>query len=146
MELNKMSKEELEVLSHTDLTELILNKENKPMNTLAIFKTISKLLGYSDEECANKIGDYYASLATDKRFHFLEETAEWDLRKNHSVNIVLEEDEDSEEVEEDEENNEEEDINELDEIDVVIESDDLDDKDDDLEDLNIVSEDDMDED
>jgi len=145
MELNKMSKEELEVLSYTDLTELILNKENKPMNTLTIFKKICKLLGYSDEDCANKVGDYYASLATDKRFFFLAETAEWDLRKKHSLNIVLEEDEDSEDIEE-EIKEDEEDINELDEIDVVIESDDLDDKDDELDDLNIISEDDIDED
>jgi len=143
MELNKMSKEELEILSYTDLTELILIKEDKPMNTLAIFKTICKLLGCSDKECADKIGDYYASLAIDKRFYFLEETAEWDLRKKHSLNIVLDEDEDSE-IEEVEKEIEE--INEVDEIDVVIEDEELDDNDDELEDLAVLTEDELDED
>ena len=142
MELKKMTKEELDVLSYLDITELILTEENKPMNTPTIFRTICDLLGYSDEVYTNKIRDYYATLSIDKRFYFLEETAEWDLRKKHSVNIVLEEDEDSE-IEEEE--IEEEEINEVDEIDVVIEDEELDDSDD-LEDLAIISEDDLDED
>ena len=40
----------------------------------------------------NKIGDYYTSLTTDKRFVFLD-TAEWDLKDNHSIPVVLDEDE-----------------------------------------------------
>ena len=40
---------------------------------------------------AEKIGDYYTSLTTDKRFVILE-NGEWDIRDNHVLNIFLEED------------------------------------------------------
>ncbi|MBO5095384.1 MAG: DNA-directed RNA polymerase subunit delta [Bacilli bacterium] len=141
--LNKMSKEELEVLSYTDLAEKILKESTKALNTPTIFKTICDLLEFSDSEYTNKIGDFYTSLTTDKRFVFLD-TNEWDLREKHPVDIVLEED-DEEEVEEDSTDIIEEslDVSEED-VDSVIE-DDLDDVDDDLEDLAVLSEDEMEE-
>lgn len=140
--LSKMSKEELEVLSYTDLAELILKESTKSLNTKDVFKKICELLDFSDSEYADKIGDFYTSLTTDKRFVFLD-TNEWDLREKHPVDIVLEEDE--------EEDIEEEDIEEIEEeieeenIDAVIEDDDLDDVDDDLDDLVVLSEDEMEE-
>ena len=100
MQLKQMSKEELEILSYTDLTELILTDNKEPMNTAKIFKKICDLLEYSDDEYTSKIGDYYTSLTTDKRFIFLD-SAEWDLSKKHPVKIELDEDEElDEEVEE----------------------------------------------
>jgi len=142
--LNKMSKEELEVLSYTDLAELILKESTKSLNTPTIFRNICDLLEFSDSEYTDKIGDFYTSLTTDKRFVFLD-TNEWDLREKHPVDIVLEED-DEEEIEEDvveTENEEELDATEED-VDSVIE-DDLDDVDDDLDDLSVLSEDEMEE-
>ena len=141
--LNKMSKEELEVLSYTDLAEKILKESSKALNTPTIFKTICDLLEFSDSEYTDKIGDFYTSLTTDKRFVFLD-TNEWDLREKHPVDIVLEED-DEEEVEEDSTDIIEEslDVSEED-VDSVIE-DDLDDVDDDLDDLAVLSEDEMEE-
>lgn len=141
--LNKMSKEELEVLSYTDLAEKILKESTKALNTPTIFKTICDLLEFSDSEYTNKIGDFYTSLTTDKRFVFLD-TNEWDLREKHPVDIVLEEDDD-EEVEEDSTDSIEEPLDVAEEdVDSVIE-DDLDDVDDDLEDLAVLSEDEMEE-
>lgn len=139
--LSKMSKEELEVLSYTDLAELILKESTKSLNTKDVFKKICELLEFSDSEYADKIGDFYTSLTTDKRFVFLD-TNEWDLREKHPVDIVLEEDEEEdieEEVDEIEEETEEENI------DSVIEDDDLDDVDDDLDDLVVLSEEEMEE-
>ena len=141
--LNKMSKEELEVLSYTDLAEKILKESSKALNTPTIFKTICDLLEFSDSEYTDKIGDFYTSLTTDKRFVFLD-TNEWDLREKHPVDIVLEED-DEEEVEEDSTDTIEESLDVAEEdVDSVIE-DDLDDVDDDLEDLAVLSEDEMEE-
>ena len=145
MNLKKMSKEELELLSYTDLTELILTENKKSMNTAAIFKKISSLLSLSDEEYASKIGDFYTSLTTDKRFIFLDEDAEWDLRNRHTAQVVVaddedEEDEEDEEVEEEKEIDEEEDIDSLDS-----DEDDLDDGDDDISELSIISDDELDE-
>lgn len=139
MKLENISKEELEVLSLTDLTEIILKDQNKPMNTPAIFKIICNLLDYSDSEYTDKIGDYYTSLTTDKRFTFLD-TNEWDLKEKHSVHIVLDDDELEEDIEEDIEEELEEEVNEDEDIDAPI-----DDEDDDLDDLAILSEEELDE-
>ena len=40
MKLKQMSKEELELLSYTDLTYMILKENKKSMNTPTIFKKI----------------------------------------------------------------------------------------------------------
>ena len=140
--LKNIPKEELEILSYTDLTELILKEENKPLNTPSIFKIICELLEYSDSEFADKIGDYYTSLTTDKRFVFLDSN-EWDLREKCPVAIVLDEDD---EIEEDIEEEIEEEVEdeEEDNLDSVIEDDDL--EDDDLEDLSILSDEELEED
>lgn len=55
MKLKNMPKEELEIMSYTDLTELLLKENKKPMNTPTIFRKICDLLGYSDDEYASKI-------------------------------------------------------------------------------------------
>ncbi len=142
MKLKDMPKAELEILSYTDLTYMLLKENKKPMNTPSIFKEICNLLGYTDEEYSNKIGDYYTSLTIDKRFVLLE-SAEWDIRDHHSVELVLDDEEEEDEVilEESEEDEEEEIEEENEEdIDSDIIDDDLDDADDDLEDLALVEE------
>lgn len=147
MKLKNMSKQELEVLSYTDLTEIILKENKKSMNTASIFKTICELLELSEDEYASKIGDYYTSLTTDKRFTLLE-NAEWDLKDNHKLDIVLdEEDDDEDSIFEDEEESDEEESEETEEdMDESIEiTDDEIDLDDDMEDLSIVSDEEMEE-
>ncbi len=138
MKLIDMPKEEIEVLSYTDLTYMILKENKKTMNTPAIFKEIASLLNYSEEEYTNKIGDFYTELALDKRFVLLD-NAEWDLREKRSVQISYEDDEEeteSEEIEEEIDDEIEEDIDEID---------DSDDLDDDTLDLNITTEDELEE-
>lgn len=148
MKLNKMKKEDLEVLSYMDLTEMILKENKKSMNTANIFKTICELLELSDEEYSNKIGDYYTSLTTDKRFILLE-NSEWDLKDKHKVKIDLTlEDEEDDYIEEDEEENSEEENPEVEDEDTMSEesievTDDEIDLDDDMEDLTIVADDEL---
>ena len=67
MSLKNIPKEELELLSYTDLAYTIIKDNQKPMNTPSIFKIICDLLEYSNEEYSNKIGDFYTSLTTDKK-------------------------------------------------------------------------------
>ena len=43
MDLNKMNKEELELLSYTDITYYLLEKEKKPKTTAELFKSIMKI-------------------------------------------------------------------------------------------------------
>ena len=140
MSINKMSKEQLELLSNKDITNMILEESKKPMNTADLFKKIIQLLELPETHFETKIGDYYTSLTIDKRF-VLMETNEWDIRDNHSVEIVLDddlEDEVEEEIDEEEEIEEEEEEN----IDEVIE-DDLDD--DDIDELSIVTDEELEE-
>lgn len=147
MNLKDMKKEELELLSYTDLTEMILKESKKSMNTPKIFKKICELLELSDEEYQNKIGDYYTSLTTDKRFVHLE-NADWDLRDRHKVEIIDYDDEDEDEeidTEEDEENLESEENNEEENIDEDVLDDESLDDDDDLEDLSIIDDEELDE-
>lgn len=137
MLLKDMSKEDAELLSYTDLTNLILTENKSSMNTPTIFKKICDLLGYSEEEYMDKIGDFYTSLTIDKRFVLLE-NHEWDLRERHAVELVLDdEDEDEEEVLEEE--NEEEVLDEEVEDDMISSEDELDTDDDDLDDLTVIS-------
>ena len=140
MKLKDMKKEELEVLSYTDLTEMILKENKKPMNTANIFKKICDLLELSEEDYSSKIGDYYTSLTTDKRFLLLD-TAEWDLKDKHKIEIVLDEDDEDEMSFDEEELEEDEDES----IEITDDEVDLDDSDD-LGDLSIVNDDEMEDD
>lgn len=139
-----MSKEELELLSYTDLTYMILKENKKSMNTPTIFKKICDLLGYSDEEYSAKIGDYYTSLTIDKRFVLLD-NAEWDLRDHHSIEIVIDDEEDDENDIVEEEDDIEAEPEEIDEDDI----DDIDEEDpedtSDIEELSIIDDEEIEE-
>lgn len=147
MNLECMTKEELELLTYPDIAYMLINENKKPMNTPELFKKICELLSYTEEQYAEKIGDFYTSLTTDKRFILLE-TAEWDLRSNHAVKIVVEDDEEEidEEIDEDEEEIDEEmidDVIEDDELDLNLDDEDIDD--DTLDDLPILDDEDIEE-
>lgn len=141
MRLEDMSKEELNLLSYTDLTEMILKENKKPMNTPSIFRIICDLLDYTNNDYTTKVGDYYTSLTTDRRFILLE-SAEWDLRDNHIIPLVIEDEEEIEDIIDDEEEDIEEEEEE--DIDSLID-DDLDENEEEIEDLSIVSEDEIEE-
>lgn len=145
MKLKDMTKEELLTLSYTDITHMILMESGKSLNTPTIFKQICELLGYSDSEYSDKIGDFYTSLTTDRRFILLD-SAEWDLKDKHIVKVELEDEDDEEVVDEEEIEDEEIDAEEEENIDEDINDEDLDDDDDDFDDLAIVEEEELDED
>ena len=141
MDLKKMSKEELELLSYTDITNLLL-QEKGLQSTPDLFKKIIELLELPSSTFDNKIGDFYTSLTTDKRFILLDE-GKWDLRSRHTsdklVKVIDEDDEEEEETEEEvEEGNNESDYDNIDS-----DEDELDEDDDDLKDLVVLDEDEM---
>ncbi|HIR49623.1 MAG TPA: DNA-directed RNA polymerase subunit delta [Candidatus Faecimonas gallistercoris] len=99
MSLSKMKKEELELLSNKDITKLILEESKKTLNTADLFKKIIKLLDLPANTFETKIGDYYTSLSTDKRFILLDDGS-WDLRSRHTsdkIAKITEEDEEEDE-------------------------------------------------
>ena len=140
MSIKKMSKDELELLSNTDITNLLL-EEKGLQKTADLFKKIIKLLDLPESTFDNKIGDYYTSLTTDKRFILLED-GKWDLRSRHTSDKLIKIEDDEDEEEEEEEETEEEDTDDFDKINPDDENE-LDDDEDDLKDLVVLDEDEL---
>lgn len=141
MSIKNMTKEDLELLSNKDITNLLLEEKGK-QTTPDLFKKIIKLLELPESTFDQKIGDYYTSLTTDKRFILLEDGT-WDLRSRHTSDKIIkvdeDEDEDIEEIEE--EVDEEEETDDFDSIDS--DDEDIDSGDDDLKDLVVLDEDEI---
>ena len=145
MRLSKMKKEDLELLSNKDITNLILEENKKPLNTAELFKKIIKLLELPDSVFESKIGDYYTALSTDKRFILLDDGT-WDLRSRHTsdkvVKVTDEDDEEEEETDADSEQlDQEDDLGEDDYDDADEEYDE--DTNEELKDLVVIDEDEL---
>lgn len=147
MKLDKMTKEELELMPYTELAALYLKEHGKTMNTADLFKAICNLLELPESVYVDKIADFFASLTTNKDFILLEDGT-WDLKSNHSVKLnmddIYEEKEDLEEENTDNED-EVEDAEEPDDIDSLDDENYIDDEDDDLSELTIVNDDELEE-
>ena len=132
MKFKTIGLEELETLSFDDIAYIILKEKGKKMKINDIFKIICDTLNLGDEAFENQIGDFFALLATEKRFIQLEK-GYWDLRENHTSEISIKEIEDEldddivvdEEEEEDDTEEEKDYYDELDDIDDDKEEDDL---------------------
>ena len=138
MRFKSISIDELETLPFDDIAYIILKEKGKKMKINDIFKIICDTLNLGDSAFENQIGDFFALLATEKRFIQLEK-GYWDLRENHTSEISIKEIEDEldDEVIPEEESDEKED-----EVDYYDELDEIDDdkEEDDLKDLVIVDE------
>ena len=142
MDVRKMSKEELELLSNKDITFYLLEGSKNSINTADLFKEIIKLLELPKSDFETKIGDYYTALATDKRFIMLEDGT-WDLRSRHTSDKVVKLDENDDD--------DDEEISKEDIVEEEIEEDNYDDTDDDeyddteedLKDLVVIDEDEL---
>ena len=143
MDIKKMPKDELELLSNKDITFYLLEQSKKSINTKDLFTEIIKLLELPKKTFDEKIGDYYTSLATDKRFILLSDGT-WDLRSRHTsdkiVKVV-----DSEEDDEDDEDlkDKDDDPNEIEEDNYDDTDDDYTSTDEDLKDLVVIDEDEL---
>ena len=141
MKLSKMKKDDIELLSYTNIAKLYLEENKITMTTADLFKEVCKLLELSDSEYQDKIADFFQSLTTSKEFILLED-GKWDLKSNHKVKIVMddlyeEKDEDDEDISlDDEELDEEDEYNSIDDEDEYAEED--------LADLTILNEDELD--
>lgn len=140
MSIKKLKKDELELLSNKDITNILLEEKGK-QNTAKLFKKIIELLELPEDTFDKKIGDYYTSLTTDKRFILLEDGT-WDLRSRYTsdkIIKVIEEDDEEEEIEIEKEDM----VEETDDFDATDDDEDLNDADDDLKDLVVLDEDEL---
>lgn len=140
MSLSKMNKEEIELLSYTDIAKLYLEEKKTTLNTADLFKEVCNLLSLSEVEYQEKIADFFQTLTTSKEFILLSD-GKWDLKSKHSVKVVM--DELYEEKDEDEDYEiEPDEITEEDEFNSIDDEEDY--ADEDLSDLTILSEDELD--
>lgn len=142
MDVRKMKKDDLELMSNKDITFNLLENSKKTINTADLFNEILKLLELPSSEFDKKIGDYYTALATDKRFILLDDGT-WDLRSRHTsdkVKTISEEDEEDEDEEEITKDDQQEEIEEDNYDDT---DDDYDETDEDLKDLVVIDEDEL---
>ena len=137
MKLTEMTKDELNLLTYVEIACRYLKENKVTLKTPDLFRKVCDLLGFNDSQYAAKIGGFYTSLTMDKRFIVLDNN-EWDLRENHSVEIVIDDDEDVDVVEEESDVEEEQNEEEIDET----TENELDDDTDDLEDLTIIDDED----
>ena len=139
MSLSKMTKEEIELLSYTDIAKLYLEENKKTLNTAELFKEVCNLLELSEGEYQDKITDFFQSLTTSKDFILLAD-GKWDLKSKHSVKVAM--DELYEEKDEEEYDVEPEEMTEEDEFNSIDDEEDY--AEDDLSDLTILTEDELD--
>ena len=144
--MKNLKKEDVLGLSYKDITNLILEKEKKGINTLDLFTRIVNLLELPSSTVENKIGDYYTSLTTDKRFILVDGL--WDLRKRHTSDKIIVDSMEDDDIDEST-NVDEDDINNYDdyddtEDDMTVDDDEYEpDTDDDLVDLVVLDEEDL---
>ena len=141
MSLNKMSKEEIELLSYTDIAKLYLEENKTTLNTAELFKVVCNLLSLSESEYSEKITDFFQSLTTSKDFILLND-GKWDLKSKHSVKVSMDELYEEQAEEEDYEGEPEDELEEEDEFNSIDDEEDY--ADDDLSDLTILTEDELD--
>lgn len=141
MKIKDLSKEDIELMSYEELAKLIISEKKSKMKIVDIFKKICELKEMSTAEFENKIADFYDLISTSKEFIVLEKGF-CDLRKKHTPDVIMDEEEDIPEVEEsdlpeEETENEEEDYY----YDSSSDEDDVDDDTDELADFMVVDED-----
>ena len=87
MGIKNMSKEELELLSNKDITNLLLEEKGN-QTTAELYQKIIDALDLPQSTFDSKIGDYFTALSTDKRFILLEDGT-WDLSSRHTSDHIL---------------------------------------------------------
>lgn len=141
MSLSKMNKEEIELLSYTDIAKLYLEENKTTLNTAELFKVVCELLSLSESEYSEKITDFFQSLTTSKDFILLND-GKWDLKSKHSVKVSMDELYEEQADEEEYEGEPEDEMDCEDEFNSIDDEEDY--ADDDLSDLTILTEDELD--
>ena len=103
----KLTDEEKETLSYSDVAYLILKETNKKQKIKDLFKKVIKLLDMNDDDLEDNIGTFFEQLITDKRFIMLD-GGFCDLKTNHSSSVILEDDDEEYDSALEEDNYEEE--------------------------------------
>ncbi len=131
----KITDEEKETLSYGDVAYLILKDKKKKIKIQDLFKKVIDIMGLSETDYEDNIGNFFEIIITDKRFIMLDDGF-CDLKINHSTKVIVEDDEDDYEIISDETDFDDE----IDEDNYEEDATADDDADDDLQDLVILDE------
>lgn len=142
MKLKDYKKEDLEAMSYSELTSLILNEKGSKMKIVDVFKKICELLELGESTFESKIADFFELISTDKNIIVLDKGF-CDLKTKHNKAVVIEEDEEelpeeTEEIETDDDIEPEENVDDDEDIFYDDASDDEDIDEDDLDDFAVV--------
>ncbi|MDD5865193.1 MAG: DNA-directed RNA polymerase subunit delta [bacterium] len=144
MSIKNLTNEDIDTLSYDELANLILQENKKQMKIIDIFKKICELKNMTEKDFEDKIADFYDLISTNKEFLVLEKGF-CDLRKNHTPDVIIEDEDELDPEEIDEEIIDEDDISD-DEEDIFYDNssneDDVDTDDDELSDFMVVDEED----
>lgn len=99
MKLNKIPKEELELMGYDDIALLVLQENGKKMKLRDIFVKVCKALDLSDDTVDAQLVDFFEQMSINKKFIMLK-NGFWDLQTRHKLDIVIEDEEDDEIVDE----------------------------------------------
>lgn len=102
MKLNKIPKEELELMGYDDIAYIILQESGKKMKLIDIFKKVCDALELPEATIESQLMDFFELMSINKKFTMLE-NGYWDLQLRHKVDVIVEDgDEEDEEVAPDE--------------------------------------------
>ena len=138
--MKKYKKEDLELMSYSDIAEIIL-KSKKEASTADLFKEIIAMLEMPKSAFESKITDFFTAMTNDKRFILLD-TGNWGLRKNYKVSNLLSE-EDLEDIDEIEEDSYDDEIEDEEDEEIFDQDNDQDDATEEYKNLVIVDEEDL---
>lgn len=139
MDIDNMSKEELELMGYDDIALLILQKEGHKMKLTDIFQQVCQLLELPENIIKDHLVEFFEQMSINKKFVMLD-NGYWDLQSRHKPNLLIEDD-----LTEDDEIYDKDDFYDKDEEEPLEDDEELDDDDDveenDLDDLMIVNDD-----
>ncbi|MBP3952762.1 DNA-directed RNA polymerase subunit delta [Bacillus suaedae] len=84
MNLQEMTKEELQEVSMIEVAFEIMKKERKPFDYYDLIKEVAKIKGMSKEEVNQRIANLYTAMNIDGRFHSLGDN-NWGLKSWYAL-------------------------------------------------------------
>ena len=89
MKLNKIPKEELELMGYDDIAYIILQESGKKMKLIDIFKKVCDALELPEATVESQLMDFFELMSINKKFTMLE-NGYWDLQLRHKVDVIVE--------------------------------------------------------
>lgn len=98
MKLNKIPREELELMGYDDIAYIILQESGKKMKLAEIFQKVCSVLKLPESAFEEQIVDFFELMSINKKF-IMVKNGYWDLQSRHKPEIVIEDGDDDEIIE-----------------------------------------------